>query len=61
MRLYGGIEAGGTKFVCAVGSGPDGIVAETRFPTLAAKQTIDRIIGAFSQSEFSKQRYFTAR
>ena len=31
--MLGGIEAGGTKFVCVVGSGPDGVVAEDRFPT----------------------------
>ena len=33
MTLYGGIEGGGTKFVCAIGTGPDQIVAETSFPT----------------------------
>ena len=33
MTLYGGIEGGGTKFVCAVGTGPDTIVAETSFAT----------------------------
>lgn len=33
MTLYGGIEGGGTKFVCAVGSGPNEIVAETSFST----------------------------
>lgn len=33
MALLGGIEAGGTKFVCAVAAGPDAILAETRFPT----------------------------
>ena len=27
---FGAIEAGGTKFVCLVGSGPDDIRAETR-------------------------------
>lgn len=33
MTLYGGIEGGGTKFVCAIGSGPNEIVAESSFPT----------------------------
>jgi len=33
MALWGGIEAGGTKFVCAVGSGPEDLRAEIRFPT----------------------------
>lgn len=32
-KLYGGIEGGGTKFVCAVGSGPSDIIAESSFST----------------------------
>ena len=32
-KLYGGVEAGGTKFVCAVGSGPDHVVELRRFDT----------------------------
>src|SRR5579885_2389632 len=32
MDLFGGIEAGGTKFVCGVGTGPDDLV-RTEFPT----------------------------
>lgn len=32
--LVGAIEAGGTKFVCAVGTGPgDGIITKASFPT----------------------------
>ena len=31
--LYGDIEGGGTKFVCATGSTPDDIRAEIRIPT----------------------------
>ncbi len=33
MTIYGGIEAGGTKFVCAVGSELGEIQREVRFPT----------------------------
>ena len=31
--IYAGIEAGGTKFVCLVGSDPDRVFAEARFET----------------------------
>lgn len=47
MPLFGGIEAGGTKFVCAVGSGPDDIIAEDRFPTEEPQMTLTRAIGFF--------------
>jgi fructokinase len=47
-RLYGGIEAGGTKFVCVVGTSPDDIVEEIRFPTSqAAEETIDKALVFF--------------
>jgi fructokinase len=40
LRLYGGIEAGGTKFACAVASGPENIVAEIRFKTRRPEETL---------------------
>jgi fructokinase len=46
-KLYGGIEAGGTKFVCIVASGPDQIVEQTRFPTTSPEETLDRTIEFF--------------
>ncbi len=49
--LYGGIEAGGTKFVCAVGNGPDDLRAEERFPTTTPAETIGRAIEFFRQQE----------
>ncbi|MEZ4711059.1 MAG: ROK family protein [Caldilineaceae bacterium] len=52
MPLYGGIEAGGTKFVCAVGSGPDDMRAEIRFPTTQSPQdAIGQAIDFFRQQQ----------
>ena len=47
MAIYGGIEAGGTKFVCAVGTGPDELQAETQFPTTSPDETIGRAVDFF--------------
>ena len=47
--LYGGIEAGGTKFVCAVASGPGDVRAEVRFPTTTPAETIGRSISFFQE------------
>jgi len=49
MALFGGIEAGGTKFVCAVGTGPDDIRAEIRFPTGAPEASIGQAIAFFKE------------
>lgn len=47
--LFGGIEAGGTKFVCAVGSGPDDIRAEIRFPTTQPEENIAQCVAFFRE------------
>ena len=44
---FGGIEAGGTKFVCAVGTGPDDIRADIRLPTESPDITMGRVIDFF--------------
>jgi len=49
--LVGGIEAGGTKFVCAVGSGPQDFLAETRFPTTTPQETLGRTLAFFQEQE----------
>ncbi len=49
--LYGGVESGGTKIVCLVGSGPDDVRAETSFPTEGPDVTLDRIAAFFSDSQ----------
>ncbi len=47
-KLYGGIEGGGTKFNCAVGSGPDHIVDEIRIPTSTPVETVQHICDFFA-------------
>jgi fructokinase len=49
MSVYGGVEAGGTRFVCAIGSGPDSLEAETSFATTTPQETIGRTIAFFQQ------------
>lgn len=51
MTLWGGIEAGGTKFVCAVGSGPDDIRAEVRFPTSKPEEALGQAITFFRNQQ----------
>ena len=46
-RLYGGMEAGGTKFVCVVASGPGHIVDEIRYGTTTPAETLERAIQFF--------------
>lgn len=47
MSLYGGIEAGGTKFVCAIGTGPEDIRSEVRFSTGDVDETLGRAVDFF--------------
>ena len=46
-RLFGGIEGGGTKFVCVIGRGPDDIVAEARIPTTTPDATLSHTVDFF--------------
>jgi fructokinase len=46
--LYGGIEGGGTKFICAVGCGPNEIADETRFPTTTPQETLASVCAFFN-------------
>lgn len=47
--LFGGIEAGGTKFVCAIASGPDRVVDSVRFPTTTPAETFARALDFFRE------------
>lgn len=49
--FVGAIEAGGTKFVCAVGSGPDDLRAVERFPTTSPDETIGRALDYFRRQQ----------
>ena len=50
-ELFGGIEGGGTKFVCAVGTGPDDVRAEVRFPTTTPAETLGRAIAFLREQQ----------
>lgn len=50
-HLFGGIEGGGTKFVCAVGVDPDNIRAEARFSTTTPQETMAQAVDFFKQQE----------
>jgi fructokinase len=49
--LYGAIEGGGTKFICAVGSGPDDIRGQARLETTTPEETMKHAIGFFKLQE----------
>lgn len=48
--MYGGVEAGGTKWVCGIGTGPDDLHALTTFPTTSPAETLARAAEFFTQN-----------
>lgn len=50
-RVLGGIEAGGTKVVCALGTGPDDLRALERIPTEDPERTVEEIVAFFGRQE----------
>lgn len=51
--LIGGIEAGGTKFVCAVGDSSGNIVEKRSFPTEGPKETLQEVTRFFANYEIT--------
>jgi fructokinase len=49
LTVYGGIEAGGSKWECAIGTGPDDLRASTTIPTTTPAETIDRAVAFFER------------
>lgn len=47
--MFGGIEAGGTKFVCGVGTGPEDLIT-VEFPTTTPEATVREATRFFHQS-----------
>jgi len=48
--MYGGIEAGGTKFVCVIGTGPDAIAGTERIDVGGPAETIGAAIAFFRRA-----------
>ncbi|MGX6446140.1 ROK family protein [Neobacillus sp. K501] len=47
--LFGGIEAGGTKFICAVGDETGKIIEKIQIPTTVPNETMDQVIHFFKK------------
>ena len=50
MSLFAGLEAGGTKFICGLGSGPQDLMT-AEFPTTTPDETIGRCLEFFHGAE----------
>jgi fructokinase len=49
VTVFGGIETGGSKWECAMGTGPDDIRAAATIPTTTPAETIDRVVAFFER------------
>lgn len=49
MKIYAGIEAGGTKFICGIADGNGVILEKIRFPTTTAEETLSQVTQYFKQ------------
>jgi hypothetical protein len=50
MTIYGGIESGGSKWECAIATGPDDLRAATTIPTTTPEETIGRAVEFFRRA-----------
>ena len=53
MALFGGIEAGGTKFVCGIGTSPDDFEVHS-FPTVGPVESVRQAIQFFQDKAGSR-------
>ncbi|WP_116964729.1 ROK family protein [Fastidiosibacter lacustris] len=53
VRLYAGIEAGGTKFVCGICDDRGEVIEKAQFHTEAPKETLANVIRFFKPFEFT--------
>jgi fructokinase len=49
VSVYGGIETGGSKWECAIGTGPDSLRATETIPTTTPEETIRRAVDFFER------------
>lgn len=49
--ICGGVEAGGSKFVCVAGHAPDELRCEERIPTTSPAETLGRVVDFFRACE----------
>ncbi len=58
--LIGAVEAGGTKFVCGVGTGPGAMPLKTRIATTTPAETLGRVVDFFREAEKAARQPLTA-
>ena len=58
--LYGAIEGGGTKFVCAVAESPDRILDRVAVPTADARATLAQCVDFFVAAENTPEHRVSA-
>lgn len=51
MVLLGAVEGGGSKFLCAVGEGPDRVVDRARIETTTPEATLDAVAAFFARHQ----------